>query len=273
VSSSGRRWEAPHGSTPNVAPRSELWHHGGMGYLDMKKLARPLALARDFEGAIRLLVSHAETHPDDAADALAHAGELAFEVNTAPQPPVEAAATLVFQGDRGRAEALFRAALERSPEHPQALYGLARALPEKSIERIERLTVATTARPTYLGLLDLGDSLRSVGRDYRAAYAAYSRAHELDPRQRTIYMKLADICTKLGKPEAATEWRAKWQQRRERDKPSVKGQALEVVVDTAGWTRCPACNRRFGVDNAGVFADGRHRCGQALTLRPASLRE
>lgn len=239
-----------------------------VGYLEMKKLARPLVLAGNAEGAIQVLVSHAETHLDDAADALAHAGELALQVNTAPEPQAQGPATLVFKGDRARAEALFRSALQRSPQHPQALYGLAWVLPEKSTERIDVLAVATAARPTYLGLLDLGDSLRSVRRDYAAAHAAYSRAHEIDPRQRTAYTKLADICNKLGKPEAAAEWRAKWRQKRERDKPSVKGQALEVVVDSAGWTRCPACNRRFGIDNAGVFSDGRHRCGQALILRP-----
>jgi len=236
----------------------------------MKKLARPLAQRRDWEGAIHALVSHAQAHPDDAADALAHAGELAFEVNRAPQPPSGAPAVLVFQGDRARAEALFRSALRLAPEHPRALYGLARALPEKSPEKIDVLAAATTAHPTYLGLLDFGDSLRSVKRDYEGAHSAYFRAHELNPKDRGAYTKLADICKKLGRTDESNEWRDKWQRVRSQAKPSLQKQVLEVEVDRAGWTRCPACNRRFSVGNAHVFSDGRHRCGQALVTRPAS---
>ena len=233
----------------------------------MKKLARPLALSRDWQGAIQVLVSHAQAHPDDAADALAHAGELAFEVNTAPQPRPGAAAVLVFQGDSARAEALFRSALRLAPEHPHALYGLARALPDKSPERVDVLAAATTAHPTYLGLLDFGNSLRSVKRDFEGAYAAYLRAHELNPKDRVAYTKLADICKKLGRADESNEWRDAWQRVREQGKPSLQRQVLEVEVDAAGWTRCPACNRRFSVSNAHVFSDGRHRCGQALATR------
>lgn len=236
----------------------------------MKKLARSFALIRDWEGAIQALLSHAEAYPDDAADALAHAGELAFEVNTAPQPACGAAATLVFQGDSGRAEALFRSALRLAPEHPHALYGLARALPDESPERTDVLAAATSAHPTYLGLLDFGNSLRSVKRDYEGAYAAYSRAHALNPKDRGAYTKLADICKKLGRSDESNEWRDKWRQVREQGKPSLQTQPLEVEVDAEGWTRCPACNRRFTIGNAHVFSDGRHRCGQALVTRSPS---
>ena len=236
----------------------------------MKKLGRPLAASGNVEGAIQLLEAHAEAHRDDAADALTYAGELAFDVNTAPAPPSPGPAMLVFQGDHARAEALFRRALKHTPGHWRALYGLARALPQASMERIDVLTAATAAHPTYLGLLDLGDSLRSIAKNYEGAHSAYSRAHELDPRQRTTYTKLADICKKLDRPEEAAEWRARWQRIREAGKPSIEPGAVEVEVNEVGWTRCPACNRRFSVDNTHAFSGGRHRSGQALTLRPVA---
>lgn len=240
-----------------------------MGYLEVKKLVRPLVLQRDFESAIQALLAHAQAHPEAHADALTHAGELALELNVAPKPPTPGPAMLVFQGDRQRAEQLFRAALRQAPDHGLALYGLAKVLPEASTERIEVLTAATTNKPTYLGLLELGDALRTLEQDYAAAYAAYRQAHDKDQRQRTAYTKLADVCKKLGRPDEASEWRAKWQAERQATKPRVKPRVIEVTLDSTGWTRCPACNRRFSVSNLGVFTDGRHRCGQALLIKPA----
>jgi len=233
----------------------------------MRKLVRSLVQGGDLEGAIQALLAHAQANPEQGADALTLAGEIALELNVAPQPPAPGAAMLVFQGDRRRAEMLFRAALRATPAHGLALYGLAKVLPETSPERIETLTAATTSKPTYLGLLELGDALRSFRNDYEAAYAAYRQAHELDPRDRGTYTKLADVCKKLGRPDEALQWRAQWQQRRQAGKPAVKARVLEVTLDPEGWTRCPACNRRFSVTNSGVFKDGQHRCGQALSIR------
>jgi tetratricopeptide (TPR) repeat protein len=233
----------------------------------MKKLVRGLVRGGDREGAIQALLTRAEAYPEDSSDALTHAGELALEVNTAPQPPASGAAMLAFAGDRRRAEELFRRALRLAPSHSQALYGLAWVLPATSSERIDVLASATASKPTYLGLLDLGDALRSVRKDYEGAHNAYLRAHELDPRDRASYTKLADICKRLGRLEEESEWRSKWQKRREAGRPEVKREALEVDLDPEGWTRCPACDRRFSIANSEVFKEGRHRCGQALSIR------
>src|SRR5688572_30500120 len=97
-----------------------------VAYLDMKKLVRPLVLRKDTEEAMGVLLERARANSEDAADALAYAGELAFEVNVAPAAGSRGAATLVFQGDRARAEELFRQALRIQPAQAQALYGLAR---------------------------------------------------------------------------------------------------------------------------------------------------
>jgi tetratricopeptide (TPR) repeat protein len=235
----------------------------------MRKLARPLVQRGDIEGALQALLARAQAHPEDSADALTHAGELALALNAASQRPAEGATMLVFAGDRTRAEELFRGALRAAPSHPQALYGLARLLPATSTERIDALARATAAKPTYLGLLELGDALRSVRNDPHGAYDAYHRAHELDRRDRDAYLKLADTCKSLGREEEAEEWRDKWQKRRQAARPRLKQKVLEVELDTKGWTRCPACNRRFSVANSGVFKDGRHQCGQALSIRSA----
>jgi tetratricopeptide (TPR) repeat protein len=234
----------------------------------MRKLVRPVLQRGDIEGAIQALLARAQAHPKDSADALTYAGELALALNAA-QPPAAGAALLVFEGHRKRAEELFRAALREAPSHAQALYGLARLLPATSTERIDALARATATKPTYLGLLELGDALRSVRKDHQGAYDAYRRAHELDRRDREAYLKLADTCKSLGREEEEAEWRGKWQKRRQAARPRLKQQALEIELDTEGWTRCPACNRRFSVANSGVFKDGRHQCGQVLSIRPA----
>ncbi len=179
---------------------------------------------------------------------------------------------LVFEGDHDRAAALFRSALRRMPSHSQALYGLAHVLPEGSTERFDALAKATSLKPTYLGLLDLGDTFRTVRKDYEGVYKAYRQAREISPQDRGAYTKLADVCRKVGRPEEGSEWRAKWKKYRQSATPTVKKEVLEVELDPEGWTRCPACNRRFSVANSSVFKDGKHQCGQALSIRAPAAR-
>jgi hypothetical protein len=155
------------------------------------------------------LLSHAEAYPDDAADALAHAGELAFEVNTAPQPACGAAATLVFQGDSGRAEALFRSALRLAPEHPHALYGLARALPDESPERTDVLAAATSAHPTYLGLLDFGKSASRASRRSRRSrskWRSMRRGGRAVPPATVASLSATHTCSATVAIAAAKRW-------------------------------------------------------------------
>lgn len=241
-----------------------------VGYLDIKGRVWHIVQSGDIEGAIAELVSLSQRQPTDAADALTLAGELARQLNIAPSTPKPGPAQLVFEGDRSQAERFFRSALEVSSDHSRALYGLASVLPERSRERVDFLRRASEKRPTYLGLLDLGDAQRSVAKDFAAAYQAYRAANQLNPREKGAYMKLADLCRRMDRPDEAAEWSAAWKARREAGKPKLQKGALQVEVDSDGWTRCPACNRRFSVRSSRVFVDGRHRCGQQLAMKPDS---
>ena len=50
--------------------------------------------------------------------------------------------------------------------------------------------------------------------------------------------------------------------------PAVELPSRTVAVDAGGWSRCPACNRRFKTTDKHAFANGRHvRCGQLLEFQ------
>jgi hypothetical protein len=49
--------------------------------------------------------------------------------------------------------------------------------------------------------------------------------------------------------------------------PELPKEAITVVADAEGWTRCPKCNFRFSTRFTGSFENGIHKnCGQRLNV-------
>jgi tetratricopeptide (TPR) repeat protein len=170
-------------------------------------------VAKEYQRAIELFLRHAEVCPAEAAQAFAGVAECFLQTNTI-QKPVQTVPgiSLVFQGDRQGAEKYFRLALQADPNNPRALWGLARLLSEKSVERRELLERSVTVLPGTLNLLALGDTYRSQFGDFQRAYDVYKRAQEHAPRDKSAYMRLNDICRRMGRHEEAAEWSRRWQE-------------------------------------------------------------
>jgi tetratricopeptide (TPR) repeat protein len=183
--------------------------------------AKRCMVAKQYHRAIELFLRHAEACPAEAGQAYAGAAECFLQTNTVRQPvPVGTGISLVFQGDRQGAEKYFRLALQADPNNPRALWGLARLLPIKSVERRELLDRSVTVLPGTLNLLALGDTYRSQFADYQRAYDVYKRAQEHAPRDKTAYMRLNDLCRRMGRLEEATEWSRRWQEAKQRTRRS-----------------------------------------------------
>lgn len=163
--------------------------------------------------AIAEFVRHAQEFPEEAAKALASAGKCCKHVNTLVEPvQIAQGATLGHQGDRARAEHYYRAALEADSNHFAALRGLAQVLPEKSRERLELLERAAAVPPDGIVLIDLGDYYRSVLKDNERAYATYRRAQEVQPRDQTAYIRLNEVCRRMGRNDEAKDWSSRWRE-------------------------------------------------------------
>jgi tetratricopeptide (TPR) repeat protein len=165
-----------------------------------------------YEEALRQFVKHAEMHPAEAAHALANAGKCCGYLNVVKKPrPVAPGVTLVAEGDVAGAERFYRAALEADPQHFPALSGLAGTLSVRSPERLRTLERAAALREDALVLLQLGDYYRSVLKDVDKAHAVYVRLVNAHPRDKTGYLRLNDLCRRMGRPDEAKEWSARWQ--------------------------------------------------------------
>jgi tetratricopeptide (TPR) repeat protein len=168
---------------------------------------------KDYVRAVECFLRHAETHPEDRAVAYVQVAECFRRGNSLPQPvPFANGITLVSPGDRRFAEYYYRLALQPAPDHFSALRGLADVLPENTEERLTILERAATLQPNSLVLVALGDCYRSQRKDFARAYETYRRAQEHSPKDETAYRRLNDICRRLGKPEEAAEWSARWRQ-------------------------------------------------------------
>ncbi len=176
------------------------------------QLGNQMLAAKKYEEAIAHFVRHAERVPADAARAFERAGVACQRSNALPSPvEVAPGLTLVSQGNRERAEAFFRLALERAPSHPRSLKGLASVLATSSDERCAVLERLVEVQPDFMALVDLADFYRSHRKDYARAHDLYVRAQNLSPGDRTVHVKLQDICKKLGRPDEAEEWRRSYQ--------------------------------------------------------------
>jgi hypothetical protein len=65
-----------------------------------------------------------------------------------------------------------------------------------------------------MAALDLGDLYRTHRKNYARAYELYVLAQGISPRDKGSYLKLQDICKKLGRPEEAEVWKARWKEHR-----------------------------------------------------------
>lgn len=179
--------------------------------------ANRFLVAKEYQRAIELFLRHAETCPAQAADAYAAAAECCLRCNTVQQPvPVAPGVTLVSQGDRRGGEMYFRLALQADPKNARALWGLAGLLPKASSERRELLARSVAAIPGTLNLVALGDYCRSQLGDHQRAYDLYRRAQEHAPRDQTAYLRLNDICRRMGRPDEAEEWGRRWRDAKHR---------------------------------------------------------
>jgi tetratricopeptide (TPR) repeat protein len=145
-----------------------------------------------YRDAIDLFLAHAAAVPGEAAKAYAGAAKSAQ------------------LADRASVERYYRAALAADPDHFLALRGLAVQLPEASSERCQLLERAAALRPDLLVLLALGDYYRSVVKDNARAYEVYARAQQSHPRDQTAYLKLNELCRRMGRPDEAKAWSTRW---------------------------------------------------------------
>ena len=180
---------------------------------DFQNANRCLA-AKDYSRAIQLFLRHAKNNPADAADAYAGVATCYLRSNVIQKPiPINPELSLVAQGDRQNAERYFRLALQADSANVKALWGLADILPESSEERRELLECALAKQPgSPKILLSLADYYRSQVKDFDLAYSMYRRLQEAQPRDQTSYLRLNDICRKLGRPEEANEWSRQWKE-------------------------------------------------------------
>jgi len=169
-----------------------------------------------YKEAVEAFVRHARDYPAEAASAFANAAKCCVHINVLPAPSVVArGVTLISQGDRQSEERYYRAALEADGQHSQSLRGLAFVLPDKSPERLSLLERAAALRADILVLISLGDYYRSVLKDLQKARETYRRAQEAHPNDQTAYLRLNDICRRLGLPDEAKAWSQRWRERRE----------------------------------------------------------
>lgn len=174
-------------------------------------------VAGDYQRAIRLFLRHVQHCPDEAAQAYAGAAECCLRSNVVQRPvPVAPGIDLVSQGDRPNAEKYFRLALQADPNNARGLWGLAGLLPDGSAERRDLLERSVAVLPGTLNLIALGDYYRSQVGELERAYELYKRAQEHAPRDKTAYLRLGDICRRMGRPEEAKDWSRRWQEAKQR---------------------------------------------------------
>jgi len=177
------------------------------------QLANRSLVMKQYDQALELYLRHAVICPQDAAAAYVGAAECCLRSNVIQQPmSVLPGIELVSQGDLSGAERYFRLALQSNPNHPGALWGLAERLPNGSDERRDLLERAVATQPGTLNLVALGDYYRTRLRDYERAYELYKRAQEHNARDQTAYLRLGDICRRLGRQDEANNWKARWKE-------------------------------------------------------------
>lgn len=234
--------------------------------------ARELRNARRAEEAVPVYLEYARENPADAPRAITEAAECFLNINVLEQEVDLGPVRLIFQGDLTNAERLFRAALEIRPGHARALRGLVDVLKPEDPERRDLLERLLAVRPDFLAMVELGDFLRTQEKRYEEAYGWYKQAVLRRPNELTGYVKLQDICRKLGRAEEAEDWKRKWKQQTAPFRPtkSARDRAIEVPVSEDGWAVCPQCGFKFQPTNDNAYRDGRHRkCRQRLTFRDA----
>ena len=175
--------------------------------------ANQCLVGKDYPRAIQLYLEHAEECPTDAAQAYARVAECSLATNVLPAPvSLAPGVTLIHQDDRKTAEHYYRLALEADPRNVKALWGLSQLVPETSKERLNLLERSVAVQPGTLNLVALGDYYRSQLKELERAYEVYKQAQEHAPRVQTAYLRLNDICRRLGRPEEAKEWSQRWRE-------------------------------------------------------------
>src|SRR5262245_60215931 len=187
-----------------------------MDMTDFQEANRCL-VAKDYQRALQLFVQHADTCPAEAAKAYAGGAECCLRSNIIQAPvTLVPGVVLVSQGDRRTAEFYFRLALKADAANAKALWGLAELVPESSEERRDLLERSVSIQPSTLNLVALGDYYRSNHKDFERAYSLYQQAQAHAPRDQTAYLRLNDICQRMGRPEEAKGWSQQWQDAKSR---------------------------------------------------------
>ena len=142
-----------------------------------------LLVQKRYAEALEEFLSHARDVPGEARRALVQAAECLRRTNTLTAPiEVEPGATLISQGDRAGAEALYRKALGIDPAYFPALRGLAQVLPEGPAQRAV-LETALGIKLDPLLVEQLGEIYEKEGL-LSEARDLYSRALEASPNDR-----------------------------------------------------------------------------------------
>ncbi len=170
-------------------------------------------IAKRYEAAIKSFLRHARKHPNDKPKAYAKIAECYLRSNRLKFPDIIAEGImLISQGDSRSAEYYYRLALKNNPKHFSSLRGLAEILPNDSTERCLFMEEALTVQLDTCLLIDLGDYYRSVCNDYDHAYGLYAKAQTHAPKDKTAYLRLNDLCQRMGRNDEAKEWSRRWQE-------------------------------------------------------------
>ncbi len=196
-----------------------IWPFGKKSSLTDLQRGSQLLVAQNYDEAIEMFLRHARKNPDDKSKSYAKIAECYLRTNMLKEPEeIASGITLISQGNRRSAEYYYRLALQHNPRHFTSLRGLADVLPQSSTERCEILEKAVSIQPDTVMLIDLGDFYRSVQKNYDRAYETYKNAQSHAPKDQTAYLRLDDLCRRMGRDDEAKEWSGRWKEAKARKK-------------------------------------------------------
>jgi len=223
-------------------------HFANGNYADAKTSFEAAATAGYSADACALAISEAERYMGDAAGALERLNGLSGAVEqTAEYLYQRGACVAAIGGNPAEVIALYERAVETEPEHPGALFGLAKETDrngndDDAIELYER---AAARFPAHVGtLLNLGILYEDNGK-YDRAVRCYQRVLEIYPdhEQARLYMKDARASGDVMFDE---------DDHRDRDRMS---QILGIPVsDFELSVRSRNCLQRMGIESLGDLA-------------------
>ncbi len=177
------------------------------GLTDFQR-ANKLFVAKRYPKARKLYLKHAKINPKDAPKCYAQIGEICLRTNALDEPKtiLGGGARIIFEGDRDSAAGWYRKGLALCPDHIRCLRGLADALDDECLERLEILKQLASIESSYPRHVEVGDIYCSVHNDMVSALEWYTKAFSLYSSDMALCNKLANVCCQLGRSKEAKDW-------------------------------------------------------------------